>query len=858
MGNERKSPIVVAEQPSVSNSSSTEASLAVDRQGLGDAERAGEAPVVLVSSSSAGGRVAATTELEFEVKGAEAIVAKRKRGRPRKCGQPKTVAASPSAKRFKKEEEDVCFICFDGGTLVLCDRRDCPKVYHPACVKRDEAFFRGRVRWNCGWHICNSCQRNAHFMCYTCSYSLCKGCVKQAEFFSIKGNKGFCGTCMATVMLIENSSPGNKELGQVDFDDMGSWEYLFKIYWIYLKQKECLTLDDLKRATNTWKGSGSDNKYDSSQKMSDAGANKAAILNSATGQLEANVSKRRKIQRQTSLHNDSQGEKMDECRHLHESIKCGVSERMTMGEIQETGIALQSARANELLESEILRLNHVCDHASEMGHQKKYPFIFLILLSFFLTLATIRECAEKLELLNTPEDQQHRLHEIPEVHSDPRMDPRCESNEDAGQSNIKKQDVNMSQDSSSYNTKGMELISPQGGGDMPIQASDWEHKRNTGTKFQPQKVENDTGTSERDFESSQTLEGAEAASRILVELRNGMDRSIQTNNHAIMMSADASVSLSMGIAVPFGNLEAEKIWHYRDPSGKIQGPFCMSQLRKWSSNGFFPTDLRIWRINESQDQSILLTDVAECVASIGMQFSELQGLDNNKCQVAEAMHSIASNVSGQGCGTSCSTVAARVGFSDLPSTASKQDNPGVKVEAVENKHFVTSSVRRQDSAVSWSTAAPTPESCELTPPTPTQPDYSTSRWHGMEPIELSTLGDESVSDLLSEVEALESLNGTATRTSLTNCAEGSISSPGNDCFKPLVGMSMPLYPGYHDAPSSSCDIRFHPHPITTDGPCGDFPVDVNDLPKTSVGHSSVRPREEELNPIFLFLFGNEN
>lgn len=47
---------------------------------------------------------------------------KRKRGRPPK-GQ--VVAKHPPIKRVKveDEEEDVCFICFDGGSLVLCDRK---------------------------------------------------------------------------------------------------------------------------------------------------------------------------------------------------------------------------------------------------------------------------------------------------------------------------------------------------------------------------------------------------------------------------------------------------------------------------------------------------------------------------------------------------------------------------------------------------------------------------------------------------------------------------------------------------------------------------------------------------------------
>ncbi|KAK1394064.1 hypothetical protein POM88_013120 [Heracleum sosnowskyi] len=51
--------------------------------------------------------------------GESAAEVKRKRGRPTRSGQVK--AAPPSKKQ--KEDEDVCFICFDGGSLVLCDRR---------------------------------------------------------------------------------------------------------------------------------------------------------------------------------------------------------------------------------------------------------------------------------------------------------------------------------------------------------------------------------------------------------------------------------------------------------------------------------------------------------------------------------------------------------------------------------------------------------------------------------------------------------------------------------------------------------------------------------------------------------------
>lgn len=66
--------------------------------------------------------------------------------------------------------------------------------------------------------------------------------------------------------------------------------------------------------------------------------------------------------------------------------------------------------------------------------------------------------------------------------------------------------------------------------------------------------------------------------------------------------------LSKGANQSVNDFETDKIWHYQDPSGKIQGPFNMQLLRKWNTTGHFPSDFKVWRINEKQDDSILLTD----------------------------------------------------------------------------------------------------------------------------------------------------------------------------------------------------------------------------------------------------------
>ncbi|XP_072147250.1 uncharacterized protein [Setaria viridis] len=184
---------------------------------------------------------------------AAAAPVKRKRGRPpknRDGAPPPAAAPAPVKPVNKKDEEVVCFICFDGGDLVVCDRRGCPKVYHPACIKRDASFFRSRGKWDCGWHICSSCEKAVQYMCYTCTYSVCKACIKQGKFFGVRGNKGFCDTCYGTILLIESKDDGAK-VG-VDFDDKNSWEYLFKLYWLDVKGKHLLTLEELISAKSHW------------------------------------------------------------------------------------------------------------------------------------------------------------------------------------------------------------------------------------------------------------------------------------------------------------------------------------------------------------------------------------------------------------------------------------------------------------------------------------------------------------------------------------------------------------------------------------------------------------------------------
>ncbi|ONH97021.1 hypothetical protein PRUPE_7G165000 [Prunus persica] len=777
------------------------------------------APQTVAGGGMVAGRVGQMmADVAVKVAG-EKSLGKRRRGRP-PSGH---VRATPVRKQ--NEEEDVCFICFDGGSLVLCDRRGCPKAYHPSCIKRDESFFKSKAKWNCGWHICSSCQKASHYWCYTCTYSLCKGCTKDADYQCVRGNKGFCGTCMRTIMLIENVQ-GNKEVAQVDFDDKSSWEYLFKVYWNLLKGKLSLTLDELINAKNPWKGpavvvckrdssgelyngdkttdSISLNSFADLEATHSKRSNKkprisnkdltvekslggrgmpfsegtvwaskellafvahmkngdisvlsqfdvqallleyikknslrdprrkcqivcdsrlinlfgkecvghfemlklleshflikessradnissAAVVTSVSSQMEFDGihdnqmmmgnDKRRKTRKRVDekgpqtnpaayaaidVHNinliylrrnwmeiliediDKFHEKVvgsvvririssgdqkqeiyrlvqvigtikvakpykigtrttdvkleilnldkkevisideisnqeftqDECKRLRQSIRCGLTKRLTVGEIQEKAMALQAVRVNDLLEAEVLRLNHLRDRASEKGHRKE-----------------LRECVEKLQLLNSPEERQRRLNETQEVHPDPSMDPSYESEDNAGDFN-KKQDDKVKPRKSVFSRKGREPFPQPWEGDI---------SNNIGGKAQKNRGRETFG-----INGCSTIKNQVNPTGLTAFDWNNQSV-VESNTSTELASEISSLPLSavMKTDLSVDNFETDKIWHYHDPTGKIQGPFAMIQLRKWSTTGHFPLDHRIWRINEKPDDSILLAD----------------------------------------------------------------------------------------------------------------------------------------------------------------------------------------------------------------------------------------------------------
>ena len=118
----------------------------------------------------------------------------------------------------------------------------------------------------------------------------------------------------------------------MDFDDKSSWEYLFKVYWVLLKEKLLLTLDELMKAKNPWKGPPVvvSNRI-SSIELSGGNEDKSHVSGNSYADLEALNAKRRKIIKnpkvlvqENSLHAEKSGG--DKVTHVDASTEWATKE----------------------------------------------------------------------------------------------------------------------------------------------------------------------------------------------------------------------------------------------------------------------------------------------------------------------------------------------------------------------------------------------------------------------------------------------------------------------------------------------------------------------------------------------------
>uniref|UniRef100_M4DI25 Uncharacterized protein n=1 Tax=Brassica campestris TaxID=3711 RepID=M4DI25_BRACM len=151
----------------------------------------------------------------------------------------------------EKEWEDWCFICKDGGSLMLCDYKDCPKAYHASCVENDISAGESDDSYICECHSCYLCGKRPKLLCLCCPQSVCEGCVTHAEFIHLKEDKGLCNQCQEYVVVLEEIRRYDAAGDKLDLTDTDTFECLFLECWEIAKKQEDITFEDVLRAKSS-------------------------------------------------------------------------------------------------------------------------------------------------------------------------------------------------------------------------------------------------------------------------------------------------------------------------------------------------------------------------------------------------------------------------------------------------------------------------------------------------------------------------------------------------------------------------------------------------------------------------------
>uniref|UniRef100_A0A1J3IZA2 Uncharacterized protein n=1 Tax=Noccaea caerulescens TaxID=107243 RepID=A0A1J3IZA2_NOCCA len=180
----------------------------------------------------------------------------------------------------EKEWEDWCFVCKDGGSLLLCDYKDCPKAYHASCVGDDNTSAKkNEDSFICQWHSCYLCGKRPKLHCLSCPHAVCEGCVTHSEFIHLKEKKGLCNQCQEYVFALEEIQMYDAAGDKIDLTDPNTFECLFLECWEITKKQEEITFDHVLDAKKSQKkGAKLRHKDDPRSSLHDAYTQKKGVV----------------------------------------------------------------------------------------------------------------------------------------------------------------------------------------------------------------------------------------------------------------------------------------------------------------------------------------------------------------------------------------------------------------------------------------------------------------------------------------------------------------------------------------------------------------------------------------------------
>ncbi|XP_022952439.1 uncharacterized protein At5g08430 isoform X1 [Cucurbita moschata] len=283
----------------------------------------------------------------------------------------------------------------------------------------------------------------------------------------------------------------------------------------------------------------------------------------------------------------------EECKDLDLRVKSGLVKRLTIAEVQKKVEALHVDITKHWLSREISLLQNLIDQANEKGWRKE-----------------LDQYLEKKLLLQTAEEQSRIFREIPQVIADEpefqdiygsanqgdnvtnegdetKLQVRREVSDDTNQGEIvfgsnPNVDIYVAENRTAASMSNVEEFA--------------ECRRSVLDEEQPpQPVESTCNSSLNETELINEVDKGWLANEQIKESR------------VINLSDDDE--LPRGEEFDWNSTLRSLIWYYLDPQGDVQGPFCLASLKNWKDADYFPPDFKVWKMGQTQDQAVLLSDI---------------------------------------------------------------------------------------------------------------------------------------------------------------------------------------------------------------------------------------------------------
>ncbi|KAL9459052.1 hypothetical protein AB3S75_002439 [Citrus x aurantiifolia] len=287
----------------------------------------------------------------------------------------------------------------------------------------------------------------------------------------------------------------------------------------------------------------------------------------------------------------------EECEDLRQRVKDGLLKRPTVVELQEKAQILHEDITKHWLVRELALLQKLIDRANVKGWRKE-----------------LLEYLERRQLLQTPVEQERLLLEIPKIIGDEELEAlplESPDNTEKGHSGFLIPIPNgPSEGDIAVDATGLPLVFPSTGS-AGIQAA---------LPKSEQLTEKENGLHlEFVAENELHFEFAAEPQKVLTERRSESKVvmplvEIEDNKIAGGLADTQVIDLSDGEENDNQTRETDLrrlAWHYADPQGDIQGPFSIASLKRWWDDDYFPSDFKVWKSDQGQENAVLLSDVLQ-------------------------------------------------------------------------------------------------------------------------------------------------------------------------------------------------------------------------------------------------------